>query len=71
MTTLVISFNNAYEITFTPSEVNSIVRYPQCRDGLGEIVDYDTLPLRVQEAIYKKLRNELRTPTTHKESSPE
>jgi hypothetical protein len=71
MTTLVISFRDAYEITFTSTGVTSIVRYPQCRDGLGEIVDYDTLPLRVQEAIYKKLRNELRTSTTHKEPSPE
>jgi hypothetical protein len=71
MTILVISFNNAYEITFTPNGVTSIVRYPQCRDGRGELVDYDTLPIRAQEAIYKKLRNELKAPTTHKESSPE
>ena len=60
MTTLIISLGDAYEISFSHEGVESIVRYPRCRDGRGEVVDYDTLSPRVQNEIYKGLKHKLR-----------
>ncbi len=50
---------DVYEINYTPEGVTSILRYQRGELSRGELVDFDLLPLPLQEKILNKLRQSL------------
>jgi hypothetical protein len=53
------SGDDVYEITLGGPELVTLVRYRHNIDRNGEVVDYDELPLHVQQGIYAKVKSTL------------
>jgi hypothetical protein len=56
MTCSLFSLNDFYEIYYDASKVTSILRFRRAQDSPGELVDYDSLPQRVQNDIFNALK---------------
>lgn len=48
-----------YEILYTTTHVDSLIRYRRGLDSQGEVVDYDHLPTHIQTKIRRSLKREL------------
>ena len=54
------ALGDAYEIIYSESDIESIVRYRGGVNSHGEIVYFDSLSMPVQIAIYKRMKTALK-----------
>lgn len=59
MTATLPYLGDVYEIHFTPKSFTTIIRYRRGELSRGQEVDYESLPLQLQERIYKRLQSVL------------
>ncbi len=71
MTTLIFYNDDAYEITFTPTEVLSILRFRACKDTRGELTSYDDLHPILQTKIFNVIKALLEIDRRENESNNE
>lgn len=58
--TTAFALGDVYEIIHDGQDVQTIVRYRGGENTQGEVVSYDGLPMEVQIAIFKKLKQVLK-----------